>query len=103
VKAEQGWRRRPRALELEQYVRLSPSRRWRRPTSTIVNAVDFLFTYAFDRRRSDIHSSRGASGADRFRIDGLLHTIHQCPSAIQRDGLGIKMLSRLDIAERRRP
>ena len=71
----------------------------------IVNAVDFLFTYAFDQRASDIHlEPRRERARIRFRIDGLLHTIHQVPNVIHPAMVSrIKMLSRLDIAERRRP
>jgi general secretion pathway protein E len=90
---------------LEQYVRLKSVKEMEATDQHIVNAVDFLFTYAFDQRASDIHfEPRRERARIRFRIDGLLHTIHQIPNAIHPAMVSrIKMLSRLDIAERRRP
>jgi general secretion pathway protein E len=106
VKAEKGMAPAGGALSsLEQYVRLKSVKEMEATDQHIVNAVDFLFTYAFDQRASDIHlEPRRERARIRFRIDGLLHTIHQVPSAIQPAMVSrIKMLSRLDIAERRRP
>jgi len=90
---------------LEQYVRLKSIKEMEATDHHIVNAVDFLFTYAFDQRASDIHfEPRRERARIRFRIDGLLHTIHQVPNVIHPAMVSrIKMLSRLDIAERRRP
>ncbi len=90
---------------LEQYVRLKSVKEMEATDHHIVNAVDFLFTYAFDQRASDIHfEPRREHARIRFRIDGLLHTIHQVPNVIHPAMVSrIKMLSRLDIAERRRP
>jgi general secretion pathway protein E len=71
----------------------------------IVNAVEFLFRYAFDQRASDIHiePKRDASEV-RLRIDGMLNTIHRTPKAVHSAFVSrIKMLSRMDIAEKRRP
>jgi general secretion pathway protein E len=106
VKAEQGMAPAVGALSsLEQYVRLKSAREMEATDQHIVNAVEFLFTYAFDQRASDIHvEPRRERARIRFRIDGLLHTIHQVPNAIHPAMVSrIKMLSRLDIAERRRP
>ncbi len=90
---------------LEQYVRLKSVKEMEATDHHIVNAVDFLFTYAFDQRASDIHfEPRRERARIRFRIDGLLNTIHQVPNVIHPAMVSrIKMLSRLDIAERRRP
>jgi general secretion pathway protein E len=106
VKAEAGMAPPSAALtSLEQYVRLKSVREMEATDQHIVNAVDFLFTYAFDQHASDIHlEPRRDRARIRFRIDGLLHTIHQVspvihPAMVSR----IKMLSRMDIAERRRP
>ena len=106
VKAEQGMVPTVGALSsLEQYVRLKSVKEMEATDQHIVNAVDFLFTYAFDQRGSDIHiEPRRERTRVRFRIDGQLHTIHQVPNAIHPALVSrIKMLSRLDIAERRRP
>jgi general secretion pathway protein E len=86
-------------------VRLKSIKEMEATDQHIVNAVDFLFTYAFDQRASDIHlEPRRARARIRFRIDGLLHTIHQVPNAIHPAMVSrVKMLSRMDIAERRRP
>jgi general secretion pathway protein E len=106
VKAEAGMSPAVGALSsLEQYVRLKSVKEMEATDQHIVNAVDFLFTYAFDQHASDIHLEPKRDRARiRFRIDGVLHTIHQVtpvihPAMVSR----IKMLSRLDIAERRRP
>lgn len=71
----------------------------------IVNAVDFLFTYAFDQRASDIHiEPRREHAQVRLRIDGVLHDVHTIPRRVQPAMVSrIKMMARLDIAERRRP
>ncbi|RYY83001.1 MAG: type II/IV secretion system protein, partial [Comamonadaceae bacterium] len=40
----------------------------------VVQVVDWLWTYAFDQRASDIHlEPRREQGVIRFRIDGILH------------------------------
>ena len=71
----------------------------------IVNAVDFLFTYAFDQRASDIHiEPRREHAQVRLRIDGVLHDVHTIPRRVQPAIVSrIKTMARLDIAERRRP
>ena len=71
----------------------------------IVHLVDWLLQYAFDQRASDIHiEPRREQSNIRFRIDGVLHLIHQLPTAV----IGaitsrIKSLGRMDIADKRRP
>lgn len=71
----------------------------------IVNAVDFLMHYAFDQRASDIHiEPKREKSFVRLRIDGMLHYIHTIPKSIHPPLVSrIKMLSRMDIAEKRRP
>ena len=71
----------------------------------IVQAVWYLLNYAFEHRVSDIHiePKRDESWV-RMRIDGVLHRIHRLPKAVHGAILSrFKTLSRLDIAERRRP
>jgi general secretion pathway protein E len=71
----------------------------------IVNAVNLLFNYAFDQRASDIHIEPKRNYSQiRLRIDGILHNIHRMPRSVNAAITSrIKMLSRLDIAEKRRP
>ncbi|PIE32968.1 type II secretion system protein E [candidate division KSB3 bacterium] len=71
----------------------------------IVNAVNLLFNYAFEQRASDIHiEPKRTYSQIRFRIDGLLHNIHRMPKSVNAAITSrIKMLARMDIAEKRRP
>jgi general secretion pathway protein E len=71
----------------------------------IVAIVDWLLQYAFDSRASDIHlEPRRDTGNVRFRIDGIMHDVYQLPAAVMPAVTSrIKILGRLDIAERRRP
>ena len=71
----------------------------------IKNAVNHIFHYALDQRASDIHiEPKRDICMIRFRIDGALHTIYKLPKAVHAAIVSrIKFLSRLDIAEKRRP
>lgn len=71
----------------------------------IVNIVDWLLKYAFEQRASDIHiEPRRETGSIRFRIDGILHLVHEVPAPIMTAMTSrIKMLGRMNLAERRRP
>ena len=71
----------------------------------VVAAVDYLLNYAFDQRASDIHlEPRESEGVIRFRIDGILHDIETVPYTVHAAITSrIKVLARMDIAERRRP
>jgi general secretion pathway protein E len=71
----------------------------------IVHIVDWLWQYAFDQRASDIHiEPRREFGLIRFRIDGILHQVHQLPmSVITAMTSRIKLLGRMDMMEKRRP
>jgi general secretion pathway protein E len=71
----------------------------------VISAVDYLLNYAFDQRASDIHlEPRGDVGVIRFRIDGILHDIETIPLSVHGAVTSrIKVLARMDIAERRRP
>ena len=64
-----------------------------------------MLQYAFDSRASDIHiEPRRDTGNVRFRIDGHLHDVYQFPAPVLPAITSrIKILGRLDIAERRRP
>ncbi len=71
----------------------------------IVRIVDWLWQYAFEQRASDIHvEPRREQGVVRFRIDGVLHQVYQIPSAVLAAMTSrIKILSRMDVVEKRRP
>ena len=71
----------------------------------IVNAVNHLFSYAFDQQASDIHiEPKRETSIVRMRIDGVLHTVYTLPKKVHNAVLSrIKTLSRLDMAEKRRP
>ncbi len=89
---------------LEQYVKLS-GKELQASDKHINKAVDHLFQYALNERASDIHiEPKRKESVVRFRIDGVLHTIYRLPRVVH-EALctRIKALSRLDIAEKRRP
>jgi general secretion pathway protein E len=71
----------------------------------IVALVDWLFQYAFAQRASDIHlEPRREAGHVRFRIDGVLHSVYQVPPPVSAALVSrIKVLGRMDLAEKRRP
>jgi general secretion pathway protein E len=71
----------------------------------VVQIVDWLWQYAFEQRASDIHlEPRRDTGAIRFRIDGVLHTVHRVPAPVMAAMTArIKLLGRMDVIERRRP
>lgn len=90
---------------LEQYVRLRPHTEIEATDQHVVNAVEYLLQYAFDQKASDIHiePKRDYSHV-RLRIDGVLHYIHKIPKMVHPPIISrIKMLSRMDIAEKRKP
>jgi general secretion pathway protein E len=90
---------------LEQYVRLRSVDELPSNDKHIVNAVDHLFIYAFDQKASDIHiEPKRDNTLVRLRIDGVLHTVYRLPKAVHSAIVSrIKNLSRLDMAEKRRP
>src|SRR5438045_3906448 len=71
----------------------------------VVRIVDWLWSYAFEQRASDIHvEPRREQGIVRFRIDGVLHQVYQIPAAILIAMTSrIKILARMDVVEKRRP
>jgi general secretion pathway protein E len=90
---------------LEQLVRLKSENEIESSDQHVVNAVEFLLQHAYDTRASDIHlePKRDAS-LIRFRIDGVLHDIQSMPKLVHQAVVNrIKTMSRLDIAEKRRP
>ncbi|SHF87475.1 general secretion pathway protein E [Microbulbifer donghaiensis] len=71
----------------------------------IVNIVDWLLQHAFDQRASDIHiEPRRNVGRIRFRIDGVLHPIHELPDQVNAAVTSrLKILGRMNVAEKRKP
>ncbi len=90
---------------LVQLVELHSSAELANSDEHVIAAVDHLLTYAFEQRASDIHlEPRGSDGVVRFRIDGILHDIEVVPLAVHAAiASRIKVLARMNIAERRRP
>lgn len=90
---------------LEQYVKLKGTTEIEATDQHIVNAVEYMLHYAYDQRASDIHlEPKRDKTLVRFRIDGVLHNIHVIPRVVHPSVVSrIKMLSRMDIAEKRRP
>jgi general secretion pathway protein E len=90
---------------LEQFVRLRSADELPSDDQAIVYAVDHLLSYAFDQRASDIHiEPKRDKSIVRLRIDGALHTIHELPKNVHSAIISrIKNLSRLDMAEKRKP
>ena len=71
----------------------------------IVHICDWLFSYAFQQRASDIHiEPRRDTGNVRFRIDGALHQVYQIPTPVMVAMTSrIKIMGRMDVVEKRRP
>lgn len=71
----------------------------------IITAVDYMLKYGIDQGASDIHiEPKKNETYIRFRIDGILHTIYNFPSAVHLPFVSrLKMLAAMDIAEKRRP
>lgn len=90
---------------LEQYVKLKSVDELPSTDHHIINAVNHLFTYAFDQRASDIHiEPMRKETIVRMRIDGVLHVVYKLNKKVHNAIVSrIKAMSRLDMAEKRRP
>ncbi len=90
---------------LEQFVSIKSLDELPSTDQHIVNAVNHLFTYSFDQKASDIHiEPKRDICLVRMRIDGVLHTVYKLPKKLHNAVVSrIKTLSRLDMAEKRRP
>ena len=90
---------------LEQYFKLKGQHDIEGNDKHVVSAVDFLLQYAFDQNASDIHiEPKREKSLIRFRIDGVMHNIHMIPKPLHAPIVSrIKLLSRMDLAEKRRP
>jgi general secretion pathway protein E len=94
------------AASFEQLVELNKSNKQLDANDQgVVQVVDWLWTYAFDQRASDIHlEPRREQGVIRFRIDGVLHPVYQMPMGVLNAMTArIKLLGRMDVVEKRRP
>ena len=74
-------------------------------TRPVVAALDSILHQAFEQRASDIHlEPKRDQAVVRFRVDGVLRTMHTFPRIVYQAVVSrLKMLSGLDIAEKRRP
>jgi general secretion pathway protein E len=90
---------------LEQLTRLTGVDKLEATDRPVIAAVEYLLHYAFDQRASDIHiEPKREQTLVRLRIDGMLHTIYTLPAAVHPPFISrLKMLARMDIAEKRRP
>ena len=71
----------------------------------IVRFVNLLVSQAVQDRASDIHIEPGERSVRvRFRVDGVLHEMTGAPKGMQQGIISrLKIMSDIDIAERRRP
>lgn len=71
----------------------------------VVAAVDYLLSYAYEQRASDIHlEPRAEDAVIRFRIDGILHDIEVVPYPVHGAITSrVKVMAGMNIAERRKP
>ncbi len=90
---------------LEQYVKIKSDADLTSNDQHIVNAVNHVLLYAFDQRASDIHiEPKREETRVRMRIDGVLHTVYKVPRKVHNAMVTrIKALSRLNMAEKRKP
>ncbi len=90
---------------LEQLIELGKTGKVDAEDQHIVSIVDWLLQYAFSQRASDIHiEPRREQGNVRFRIDGEMHQVYEIPANITAAVVSrIKIMGRLDVAEKRRP
>lgn len=90
---------------LEQLVKMKTEAEIESSDQHIINAVEFMLQHAYDSRASDIHiEPKRDESLIRFRIDGVLHDIQRVPKVVHAAVVSrIKTMSRLDIAERRKP
>ncbi len=90
---------------LEQFFQLASHTKGEASDKHINKAVDHLLQYAMEHRASDIHiEPKRNESVVRLRIDGIMHPVHRLPRVVHEAiCTRIKAMSRLDIAEKRRP
>lgn len=92
-------------LNLEQLVKLGSNKDIHADDQHVIGLVDWLLQYAFEQRASDIHlEPKRDEALVRFRIDGKLMKVYDLPPSVMSAVTSrIKILSRIDVAEKRRP
>ncbi len=92
-------------INFEQLLELGKSANLGADDQHIVQIVDWLLQYAFESRASDIHlEPRREISIVRFRIDGIMHKTFELPTPVMIGVTArIKVLGRMDLAEKRRP
>ncbi|MBP2681562.1 MAG: type secretion system protein, partial [Candidatus Krumholzibacteriota bacterium] len=105
IKAEKLKTHIPDLGNLEQLVNIAGGQEIEASNRHVVNAVDLLLQYAYDQHASDIHiEPKRTHAVVRLRIDGKLHATHSIPKPVYPSIVSrVKILSRMDIAEKRRP
>ncbi len=95
----------PGITNFEQLVELGKTGRLNADDHDVIQIVDWLLQFAFDQRASDIHlEPRRDVGNIRFRIDGVMHLVYEMPASVMTAVTSrIKVIGRMDLAERRRP
>ena len=95
----------PGVTNFEQLIELGNSGRLDTNDQSVVHIVDWLLQFAFDQRASDIHlEPRREMSNIRFRIDGMMHTVYEMPTAVLTVVIArVKVLGRMDVVEKRRP
>ena len=90
---------------LEQFVKLKSASEIADDDQHIKNLVDYLLAEGLGGKASDIHiEPKRNELLVRMRFDGVLHDIHHLPKVLHPAVTSrIKTISRLDIAEKRRP
>src|SRR5258706_625047 len=90
---------------LEQLVRMKNEAEIESSDQHVVNAVEFMLQHAFESRASDIHvEPKREDSLIRFRIDSWMQELQKMPKIVHAAVPSrIKTMSRLDIAEKRRP
>ena len=90
---------------LEQFVKLKSASEIADDDQHIRNLVDYLLAEALNGKASDIHlEPKRSEFLVRMRFDGVLHDVHHLPKVLHAAVTSrIKTISRLDIAEKRRP
>ncbi|MGN6093322.1 MAG: GspE/PulE family protein, partial [Luteibacter jiangsuensis] len=92
-------------INFEQLVELGKTGEVGADDRHVVHIVDWLLQYAFEQRASDIHlEPRRDAGQMRFRIDGVMQKVFELPPPVMTAVTArVKILSRMDVAEKRRP
>lgn len=92
-------------LNLEQLVKLGSKKDINADDQHVIGLVDWLLQYAFEQRASDIHlEPKREEGKVRFRVDGKLMQVYDLPPVVMAAVTSrIKILGRIDVAEKRRP